>query len=725
MNAAGTAAGIHLELAEEQAHLDRAYVSLQRMRQRAEHLKDLGYLGGNVTEGGVETHDRQQWERDKQQRIDLLTDRPGALCFGRIDRYSSQRWYIGRRHIEDEDGEPLVADWRAAVAIPFYRATVADPMGLDLRRRFLVESRHIVDIFDENLADPGAVEAGAYVPDPLLAEVGRGRTGSMRDIVATIQSEQDVIIRAPLESCIVVQGGPGTGKTAVGLHRAAYLLYEHRSFFERERLLIVGPNRIFLRYISQVLPSLGEVASAQLTIEGLAGAKYQLCGPEPNGVARLKGDRLMAEVVHRAVFDNVSAPSDNVEIVTSFGTVRLLAADVAAVVGAVLERSRRYSDGRQLLRERLVELAWVTHVAKSTSDVTRQALFEADVRSSRALKSLLDKTWPTITASGVLRRLFANKPLLFRATDGLLDPQGAASLARPAAKRVDEQRWSRADLALLDEAEALISGVRQTYGHIVVDEAQDLSAMELRMIARRSRRGSITALGDLAQTTSPAGQTEWAQAIRDLGAPEAELDELTIGYRVPEPIMTFANRLLPYAAPGVRPPTSVRRVGQAPRIVPVDPVRLVTAATAEVSSVASIWPLTGIVTPESMRKDVRAALEQAAVVFVDGVQVAALGEHITLLPAASTKGLEFDAVVVVEPSQIVAEADGDLRLLYVVLTRAVQHLSIVHAQPLPSPFSEQVHKLFTDFADFGERADAASAPTDDKSSLGGGGVTAE
>ena len=305
MNAAGTAAGNHLGLAEEQAHLDRAYVSLQRMRQRAEYLKDLGYMGGNVTEGGVETHDRQQWERDKQQRIELLTDRPGALCFGRIDRYSSQRWYIGRRHIEDEEGEPLVADWRAAVAIPFYRATVADPMGLDLRRRFLVESRHIVDIFDENLADPGAVEAGAYVPDPLLAEVGRGRTGSMRDIVATIQAEQDVIIRAPLDSCIVVQGGPGTGKTAVGLHRAAYLLYEHRSFFERERLLIVGPNRIFLRYISQVLPSLGEVASAQLTIEGLAGAKYQLCGPEPNGVARLKGDRLMAEVVHRAVFDNV------------------------------------------------------------------------------------------------------------------------------------------------------------------------------------------------------------------------------------------------------------------------------------------------------------------------------------------------------------------------------------------------------------------------------------
>ena len=683
MNTAGVTTGNHPELAEEQALLDRAYSCLDRMRRRAEYLKDLGYLGGNVTEGGVETHDRQQWEQDKQHRIDQLTDKAGALCFGRIDRYSSQRWYIGRRHIEDEDGEPLVADWRAAVAVPFYRATVADPMGLDLRRRFLVESRQIVDIFDENLAAPGAVEAGAYVPDPLLAEVGRGRTGSMRDIVATIQAEQDVIIRAPLQNCIVVQGGPGTGKTAVGLHRAAYLLYEHRDFFQRQRLLIVGPNRIFLRYISQVLPSLGEVASAQLTIEGLAGVKYQVDGPEPSDVARLKGDRRMAEVIHRAVLDNVTAPALDVDIRTSFGTVRLAATDIAAVVATVLERFNRYGDGRQLLRQQLVELAWAVHVAKSTSDVTRQAIFESDVRSSPALKTLLDKAWPTITPSGVVRRLFANKPLLLRATKGLLAPEEALRLARPAAKRAGEQRWSRADLALLDEAETLISGVRQSYGHIVVDEAQDLSAMELRMIGRRSRRGSITALGDLAQTTSPAGQTDWAEAVGDLGTPGAQLDELTIGYRVPEPIMAFANRLLPYTAPNVRPPSSVRGVGQSPKIVPADPLQLVTMAAAEVSAVASVWPLTGVVAPGSMGKDLGAALERAGVMFVDGVRLAALGEHVTLLPATSVKGLEFDAVVVVEPSQIVAESDGDLRLLYVVLTRAVQHLSVVHADPLP------------------------------------------
>jgi DNA helicase IV len=518
----------------------------------------------------------------------------------------------------------------------------------------------------------------------LLAEVSRGRTGSMRDIVATIQVEQDVIIRAPLESCVVVQGGPGTGKTAVGLHRAAYLLYEHKFFFERERLLIVGPNRIFLRYISQVLPSLGEVASAQLTIEGLAGLKYQLNGPEPGPVARLKGDRRMAEVMQRAVLDSVRVPTGDVDIRTSFGTVKLLAADLAAIVNNVLGRSARYNDGRQLLRDQLVQLAWAVHVAKSTSDVTRQAVFEADVRSSAALRTLLDKTWPTITASSVLRRLFANKPLLSRATNGLLSPEEADRLSRPAAKRAGDQKWSRADLALLDEAEALISGAKQTYGHIVVDEVQDLSAMELRMIARRSRRRSITALGDLAQTTAPGGQTDWAEALLDLGAPEAQPDELTIGYRVPGPIMDFANRLLPITAPSVSPPSSVRRAGQAPTIISVDPLRLAGAAASETSSVASTWPLTGVVAPESMYERVAVAFEEAGVLFVDGARIAALGDHVTLLPAGSTKGREFDAVVVVEPSQIVAEAHGDLRLLYVVLTRAVQHLSIVHARPLPS-----------------------------------------
>jgi DNA helicase IV len=673
----------HPELSNEQAYLDQAYASLDRMRERAEQLKDLGYLGGNVSEGGIETQDLKEWNRDKQQRIDVLVAPPGPLCFGRIDRAPAHRFYIGRRHVEDREGEPVVIDWRAPVAMPFYRATVADTMGLSLRRRFLVEGRQIVDIFDENLAHPSTVDAGAYVPDPLLAEIGRSRTGAMRDIVATIQAEQDVIIRAPLDSCIVVQGGPGTGKTAVGLHRAAFLLYEHRTILERDGLLIVGPNRIFLRYISQVLPSLGELASIQLTIEGLAGVKYRQGEHDTAAAARLKGDGRMAEVVRRAVLDRIRHPTTDVRVATSFGTVTLKASDVAAVVNNALTRSKRVNDGRHNVREQLIKLAWNTHAAKATSDVSQQAVFESDVRASAALKTLLDKTWPTVTPSAVLRRLYASRPALLRAAAGLLNDEESTSLARPATRKAVDQRWSRADLALLDEAEALIGGVRHTYGHIVVDEAQDLSAMELRMIARRSVQGSMTILGDLAQATAPAASTDWSRTLADLRVPGARLEELTVGYRVPEPIMSFANRLLPFAAPGLQPPASVRQGGEAPNVAAVPPEDLARAAAAEVRAVAGRWPLTGIVVPESLRDSITTALNEAEVSFLDGTTAAALGDHVTLLPPAATKGLEFDAVVVVEPAEIVAASDEDLRLLYVVLTRAVQHLSVVHSRPLP------------------------------------------
>ena len=670
-------------MTDEQAYVDQAYASLNRMRERAEDLKKLGYLGGNVTEGGIEHHDLEEWNRDKQRRIDLLVAPAGPLCFGRIDRSSADRWYIGRRHVENQAGEPVVVDWRAPVAMPFYRATVADTMGLSLRRRFLVEGTQIVDILDENLAHPSTVDAGAYVPDPLLAEIGRSRTGAMRDIVATIQAEQDVIIRAPLNSCIVVQGGPGTGKTAVGLHRAAFLLYEHRAVLERDGLLIVGPNRIFLRYISQVLPSLGEVASIQLTIEGLAGVKYRQGEPDTVAVARLKGDGRMAEVVRRAVLDRVASPATDVRVVTTYGTVTLKAEDVATVVNNALARSKRVSDGRHIVREQLVKLAWNIHAAKATSDITQQAVFESDIRSSPALKTLLDKTWPTVTASGVLRRFYANRSARQRAAAGVLSDEEARSLARPSARRAADQRWSRADLALLDEAESLIGGVRHTYGHIVVDEAQDLSAMEMRMIARRSMQGSMTILGDLAQATAPAAQTDWSRGLAYLEVPGARLEELTVGYRVPEPIMTFANRLLPYAAPGLRPPDSVRQGGEAPNLVAVGPVGLGDAVAAEVRAVAGRWPLTGIVVPDALRDIIMNALKEAEVSFLDGKTAAALGDHVTLLPPAATKGLEFDAVVVVEPAEIISEAVGDLRLLYVVLTRAVQRLSVVHSRPLP------------------------------------------
>jgi len=674
------------EVADEQAYIDHAYECLARMRDRAIHLLSLGYPGEGTWA------DVKQWELDTQARIDSMSaDSPTALCFGRIDESSGERFYIGRRHVEDRAADPVVVDWRAPVATAFYRATVADAMGLRLRRRFLLEDRTLLDVLDEDLEHPDERSAGAYVPDPLLAEISRVRTGEMRDIVATIQAEQDVIIRAPIERCIVVQGGPGTGKTAVGLHRAAFLLYEHRELLLRQRLLIIGPNPIFLRYISQVLPSLGETASVQLTLEGLAGARYRVGLQETREVTAIKGDARMVEVVRRAVLDQLGEPAEDLDIVTRFGTVTLAAADLQGLFRRARQRSRFINPGRNALRAQLIAQAWAVYSERDSADVSQRPSLEADARSSPALKAVLDRHWPAMTPSRLLRRLYADAAALDRAAEGVLTPAERALLARRPSRRASEQTWGHGDLALLDEAEALLDGMPQTYGHVVVDEAQDLSAMELRMLARRSRKASMTILGDLAQATAPGAQTNWSDAIghvvsdADLAAQaEPEVEELTVGYRVPAPIMDFANRLLPVAAPGVTAAPSVRASGQAPRLEAVEADRRGPATAAAVAELSDRYRTVAVVTPDSLRDEVVKALADQGIEFLDGQAAAALGERVTLLSPMATKGLEFDAVVAVEPALIAGGELNGARLLYVVLTRAVQELVVIHAEALPS-----------------------------------------
>ena len=673
----------HPELASEQQFLDFAHKHLTRMREHALYLQSLGYQGGNVTEGGVDPDIAAAWDAMQQRRVDALADLPSALCFGRLDQRDDARHYIGRRHVEDEDGEPLVTDWRAPVATGFYRATIADPLGLRLRRRFILDGRDLLDIFDEDFtaADAADAGAGAYVPDPLLAEIEKSRTGEMRGIVATIAAEQDVIIRAPIEQCVVVQGGPGTGKTAVGLHRAAFLLYEHRELLRGERLLILGPNPLFLRYISQVLPSLGETAAVQRTLPGLVAARYRVRAEEPSSVARVKGDAHMVDVVRRAVFQRVNVPEDDVRFASGFGAVILPAAEVAALVEASMRSARPSNQSREVLRNQLVDLAWQVHSAKPTTKIADWGPFTDDVRASAGLKSALDKLWPTRSAADVVRRLYGNRRVLVAATEGLFSDDERDALARKATPKVSDEQWTRADLAVLDEAEALTSGGARMYEHVVVDEAQDLSAMELRMVARRARAGSMTILGDLAQATAPGAQTSWEDALAVIAPPHPRLDELTVGYRVPAPIIEFANRLLPEAAAGVTPTRSVRTRGEVPRITEVagDDVGIATAlATRELMD---DWNTIGVVAPDACIDAVAEGLESAGVAFTDGRRAAALDDHVTLLGPVAVKGLEFDAVVVVEPSAI-AHDDG-VRALYVALTRAVQVLSVVHARPLP------------------------------------------
>ncbi len=448
------------------------------------------------------------------------------------------------------------------------------------------------------------------MPDPLLAELERGRTGEMRDIVATIQAEQDEVIRAPLAECLIVQGGPGTGKTAVGLHRAAFLLYEHRDRLERERLLVVGPNSLFLRYIAQVLPSLGETAVAQTTLPGLLESRFRVRATESHEVATLKGDARMAVVVGRAARAGLATVAEEVAI-TVFGvTLRLPAAEVQQILEGVHARDLSLKAGRDQLRGRLARLALdrYTELRPSTDE---QDLARA-LRSGKELTGAVTKLWPVPSAAVLVRRLLGSRKLLASVAGGLLTGEEQASLFRRGTGTPTEQPWTRADLSLLDEAEFVISGAPRPFGHVVVDEAQDHSAMELRVLGRRSPDRSMTILGDLAQATASGAQSSWSAALVALDAPHGRVAELELGYRVPAPVLELANRLLPVAAPGVLPSRSVRATGTTPtiqRVPSVDevPASVVAVTAGERDAERSV----GIVAPESMLDAIADALRDA------------------------------------------------------------------------------------------------------------------
>jgi DNA helicase IV len=659
----------HPERDVEQRHLDHAYRCLAAMRDRTEATIAIEDMAAQEVDGEI-----ARWHL--QQRLRSLdVDVPG-LAFGRIDEEgvpgaAGPTWYVGRRHVEDERGEPVVVDWRAHVSTPFYRATAADPFGLTRRRRFMMTNRTVDDLFDEVFDDPDSIHAARHggIPDPLLAELERERTGEMRDIVATIQAEQDVVIRAPLDSCLVVQGGPGTGKTAVGLHRAAFLLYEERRILDEEGVLVIGPNPVFLRYIAQVLPSLGETAVRQSTVDRLLGGRIR--DFDAPHVAALKGDARMALVIQRAAQATIKAPTADIDIATSWGRVRLSASEILVAIDEIRERDVPHNVGRNALRLQLVRMA-EQNIAERRGEDTAPLGFADDLRASKDFQAALS-LWPTVSAPALVRRLLSSRAALKTAGDGILTEHEQQQLLRKPTRRIDDEPWTAADLVLVDEAEATVDGVRRTYGHIVVDEAQDLTAMALRALARRCPRRSMTVLGDLAQATRAGAQRSWDDVLVHLGSPDgAEFTELDLGYRVPAPIIDFANRLLPEAAPDVRPSRSVRESGDAPNVVTVGSSdELGEETNRVVRDLVARWTSVGVIVPDAT-----------------GVVVAA-ADGVTVVPPPEAKGLEFDAVVVVEPAAFVP-ASGDehragLRLLYVALTRAVQTLTIVHRLPLPPP----------------------------------------
>ncbi len=661
------------EIAAEQAHLDHALHSLAAMRQRAEGLlRDLIAAG---------TPDLD-YVAALSRRVSLLADSPRPLLFGRVDEEGGPAWHIGRRHVEDTRSDPVVVDWRAPVAVPFYRASAKDTLGLARRRQIMVDRRTVVAVADDLFA--GGDEAGATRlrgGDALLAELERARTGEMLDIVATIQAEQDEIIRAPVHQLLTVQGGPGTGKTAVGLHRAAFLLYNHPGL-SGDGVLVLGPSRAFLRYIAQVLPSLGEEAVVQTTIADIA-PKAKVRVQEPMEVRRIKGDARMAELLRRALEGRRRVLEEDISLRVRFARATLSAERVNDLVASIAARPGPYKAGRLALRARLVSEA--RRVFRSSARLgADEAWFEGELTSSEEFITLLETLWPAVSPTALVRDLLSSRSQLQQHAAALFSDAEWRLLLRPRGATVSATAWSVDDLALLDEATFLTGGRSRTYGHIVVDEAQDLTPMQFRMIARRAPSGSITVLGDLAQATGPWSYTDWAEIRAHL--PETappHHDELTLGYRAPGRVLDFASRLLSEAAPGVNPTSSIRPGRTDPAVHRVEPSALVGAAMTEAHALSREHALVAVVVPEELVAEfTRLARRDGDVGLLERD---AMSRPVTIVPAPAAKGLEFDAVVVVEPSAIAGEDRRGLRLLYVAMTRPIQHLSVVHARPVPAP----------------------------------------
>ena len=761
------------ELQGEQEFVDMAYARLDAMRRDAnsmlEGVLDLGR--GGTFQSRTE---RDVIVRTSMARLEQLDIGDQALTFGRIDRVNeghtgdspadggssengdqpeTETFHIGRLAIHSSAHDPLVVDWRAPIAEPFYRATGRDPQGLVLRRHLAIEGRRVVGLEDERFSAPGSAVAdheqavvrgdadgegsGELIlsdlpiggPAALLAALDRARSGRMTDIVSTIQREQDEIIRAPLTGVLVVQGGPGTGKTAVALHRAAYLLYTHRFPLERQGVLVVGPNPLFLRYIEQVLPSLGETGVTLSTVSGLV-PEIRVGDPGSVEAARLKGDARMTKVIARAVRTRQRHLSHDVSIPYGALLLRLSVEDSRQVVDVVRRRPGTHNGRRRLVEQAVARLladrarqTQQTLGAGTPTSVTAFPGYEdpselsddefdfedfaRKVKRVPELANALDRMWPRLSPHELLHDLFGAGPLIRAASRGVLSPDEQDLLVRPRSSSLEAVAWSPADAALVDEARHLLGprsgsaedGLRK-YGHIVVDEVQDLSPMQLRMLTRRSLSGSMTVVGDIAQATAPWAPRSWEDITEHLPHRRpARTVELTVSYRTPAEVLAVASQVLAVAAPELTPPRPVRRTGVEPRMIAArghsgsrhgatrqDLHQLVARVAGEEMDAVDPGRV-AIIAPEAMLSVLAEALAGADLAVVDArdMKKGGLFEPLVLLAAEAANGLEFDSVIVVEPGIIAGETARGLRTLYVALTRPTQRLSVVYLTPPPAP----------------------------------------
>ncbi|MCP2247443.1 HelD family protein [Lentzea aerocolonigenes] len=644
------------ELAVEQHHLNVLHARLDALREEATAALSRG-------------HAPDVW-RAELARLRAVED---GLCFGRLDFTSGRSVHIGRISLFEGD-EPLLVDWRAPAARPFYTATAAEPGDVVRRRRITTRGRTVVALDDE-LLDPDAPRDGLVGEAALLAAVTAERTGRMRDIVSTLQTEQDRIIRDDARGVLVVQGGPGTGKTAVALHRVAYLLYTHEHLRARG-VLVIGPSDVFLGYIGQVLPGLGENRVVTATVPGLR--PVAVTEVDPAAEAERKGSADMASLLAKRVRAAVRVPDEPVDVEFEQQVLRLDASAVRRAVRTARETGMPHNQARLVFQREVVSALAGELVDQLESVVFAETgetldggsadgrLGEAELRALAAAGVVLgaDDDGPRDLLDDVdreaLRTALLGDAGVGEVLDELWPPLTPADVVRGP--------WSAADVPLLDEAAALVGESVPVFGHVVVDEAQELSEMAWRMLVRRCPSGSMTVVGDLAQTGSAAGATSWER----VPGPR-RLAQLTVNYRTPAEIMTVAAELLARHHPALRPPRSVRESGELP------------------------WRLQAADVPGALAAVIDEHTDgQLAIITLDAGGLADalslpvppdLTGKVVLLTPDEAKGLEFDVVVIADPAAVLAAGPNDL---YVAMTRATRTLGVVHPGPVPPELSSLV-----------------------------------
>ena len=677
------------ELEAEQAYVDKAYECLEAAKERVFHLTSMVEVGkGGTNQARVERD--AIWD-SVSTRLGQLNMGDAALVFGRIDlNVDSESFYIGRVGVWDDKQDPIVVDWRAPIAESFYRATGLDPMGLERRRHFVSRGRTLLSLEDEIFGDIEKFRDNESSPlkgeGALIAALETARTGRLQDIIGTIQGEQDEIIRAPISGVVAVQGGPGTGKTVVALHRAAYLLYTHRFPLEGQGVLVVGPNRLFLAYIEQVLPSLGEAGVQMASLGDLVGGVRVEDHRDPEEVSRLKGDLRMVKFLARSAKIRQRPLREDFRI--GYG-VQWLHITVEQTFQIVSEAQRRYRTHNAA--RRFVEEEFYSTLALSSNESLDHRTVEDRLKGQMAIREALDWMWPVLTPSQLLNDVFGSHALI-KAADPKLTEEEVESLYKTRESESKVILWSASDAALLDEARAVLGprpGRREedsirTFGHIVVDEIQDLSPMDLRMLSRRSLNGSMTVVGDIAQATGAWAHENWESILLHLPKrKEPQMCELTIGYRIPAPLMELAANVLQEAAPGLDPPSSVRAEGEPPIFVQVeDSLDLLSEVVTEEQKKADSGNL-AIVAANSQIGEIESLLDNAEIVF-GRPNRRGLDEQLAVVQVGLVKGLEVDVLIVVEPKRIIEEQIQGMRALYVALTRATKRVVVVHAEELPS-----------------------------------------